>query len=100
MNEEIFLPLPKQYETRGDEVAKWQTRFCVVEKTDCISTNDDNGDDRSLTPMELELGNYDSNRFYYPTKNCRRLKEPVSVSGFQGIFFLPPDVEKAVMAQI
>lgn len=73
---------------------------CVVEKTGCISTNDDNGDDRSLNAMELELGDYSRNRFYYPTQNCRRLTTPIAVRGAQGLFSLPPDVEALVRAQL
>lgn len=73
---------------------------CVVEKTGCISTNDDNGDDRSLTPLELDCGDYSADRFYYPTRNCRRLVEPVKVRGGQGIFILPTDVAAKVLAQI
>ena len=73
---------------------------CVVEKIGCVSTNDDNGDDRSLTPTELELGDYSVNRFYYPTTNLRVLRTPVSVIGKQGLFELPPDIEAAIRTQI
>lgn len=73
---------------------------CVVEKCGCVSTNDDNGDDRSLTSKELELGDYSPGRFYYPTRNLRRLKEPVLVKGMQGLFNLPPEVEALVLKNI
>jgi hypothetical protein len=77
--------------------------LCVVEKTGCASTNDDNGyEHRSacLTSQELALGDYSADRFYYPTRNCRRLKTPVPVIGRQGFFNLPPDVEAAVRKQL
>lgn len=74
--------------------------LCVVDKFGCISTYDDNGDDRSLTRQELELGDYSAGRFYYPTRNCRPLVTPIPVRGMQGLFTLPPDVEKAVRLQL
>lgn len=73
---------------------------CVVEKYGCISTNNDNGDDRSLTELELDLGNYEPNRFYYPTRNLRPMKNPISVIGRQGLFNLPPAVEAEVLRQL
>ena len=73
---------------------------CVVEKFACRSTTDDNGDDRSLTPLELDLGDYGPYRFYFPTRNCRRLKTPVPVFGRQGPFELPPSVAAAVQVEI
>ena len=73
---------------------------CVVHKDGCIATSDDNGDDRSLTHVELELGDYSPGRFYYPTSNCRRLDMPVTVSGKQGIWELAPDIERAVWREL
>ena len=73
---------------------------CVVEKYGCVSTNDDNGDDRILTKQEIDLGGYDAGRFYYPTRHCRRLTKPVPVIGKQGFFDLPPEVESAVKNQL
>lgn len=59
---------------------------CVVRKIGCISTDDDNGDDRTLTEAELACGNYEPHRFYYPTDCCRRLVNPVPIIGRQGPF--------------
>lgn len=73
---------------------------CIVNKYGCSSTNDDNSHDHSLTPMELALGDYSAGRFYFLTRDSRRLKTPVPVTGRQGPFDLPPDVEAAVRAQI
>lgn len=73
---------------------------CVVTKTGCVACSDDNGDDRSLTPLELRLGGYSRGRFYYPTNNLRRLESPVKVNGKQGVFFLPEDIELKVIGQI
>lgn len=73
---------------------------CVVDKRGCVATGDDNGDDRSLTRQEIELGDYSPGRFYYPLRNCRRLREPVTCTGAQGIFLLPPEVEAAVRGQL
>lgn len=73
---------------------------CIVEKLGCVSTDDDMGSDSSLNKIELELGDYSPGRFYYPTRNCRRLVSPVPVRGMQGLFTLPPDVEALVRAQL
>lgn len=73
---------------------------CVVDKTGCVSTDDDNGYDRSLTEQELQLGDYSPGRFYYPTTNCRRLIEPVKCNGRQGLFTLPTDVEALIRAKL
>jgi len=73
---------------------------CVVEKYGCVSTDDDNGDDRSLTVEEVGLGDYSPGRFYYPTRNLRRLKEPVPIKGMQGLFNLPPEVEALVLKNL
>lgn len=73
---------------------------CVVHKIGCRSTNDSNANDPSLTAMELDCGDYSSNRFYYPTGNCRRLVTPVPVVGRQFVFDLPPDVEAKVLATL
>lgn len=73
---------------------------CVVTQNGCVATNDDNGDDRSLTPVELQLGDYSPGRFYYPTSNCRPLRVPVAVIGSQGIFTLPPSVELEVIKNL
>lgn len=73
---------------------------CVVRKTGCLSTHDDNGDDRSLTPDELACGDYSPGRWYFPTTNLRRLTVPVLATGRQGPFDLPPAVLPKVLASI
>lgn len=73
---------------------------CVVTKTNCLSTNDDNGDDRSLTALELDLGNYSADRFYCPTTNLRKLIELVPVKGRQGLFNLSDSEAESVRCQL
>lgn len=70
---------------------------CVVEKTDCLSTNDHHG---SLTATELDCGDYSPNRFYYPTRNLRRLTVPINVTGFQGPFTLQAELEQKILEQL
>lgn len=96
----LYLKMPgKSIQTVYNELPFGKV-VCVVEKTGCVSTNDDNGDDRSLTPVELKVGNYEPNRFYYSTKNVRRLTTPVRVIGSQGVFELPATVESLVRRQL
>lgn len=73
---------------------------CVVRKTGCVPTSGDNGDDRSLTPLELDLGDYSPGRFYYPTADLRPLVRPVGVRGGQFVFDLDPGTEAAVRRQL
>ncbi len=70
---------------------------CVVEKTGCLSTN---YAPPELTAIERAVGNYNRNRFYFPTTNCRRLARPVPVIGHQGVFELPDDVLAKVLEQL
>ncbi len=56
--------------------------------------------ENELTQQEHELGDYSAGRFIYETGLLRPLKVPVAVSGFQGLFNLPADVEAKVMAQL
>ncbi len=58
-----------------------------------------------LSDNEAILGCYHDqgwpcNRFAWMTDNLRALKEPVPVTGSQGFFNLPADVEAQVLAQI
>jgi hypothetical protein len=53
-----------------------------------------------LSAEERAFGDYSEGRFVYTTRNLRALKHPVSVRGYQGIFNLPPDVEKLVRSQL
>lgn len=51
-------------------------------------------------PMERIWGDYGSGRFAWFLADVRPLAEPVGCKGGQGFFFLPPDVEAAVRAQV
>lgn len=73
---------------------------CVVNKTGCHRTESVLMEHLSNGFTELECGDYEPTRFYYPTTNCRRLKTPVPVVGRQFVFDLPPDVEAKVLATL
>lgn len=73
--------------------------ICVVEKTGCVATDTANRTPEPGTPERI-LGNYDAGRFYYPTKNLRRLSTPVPVKGSQGVFELPAETERFVRLQL
>jgi hypothetical protein len=49
---------------------------------------------------ERTMGNYGPGRFAWLTTDLRRLAEPVPCTGRQGLFNLPPDVERAVREQL
>lgn len=49
---------------------------------------------------ERHFGNYQPGRFAWLTKDMRRLGSPVPVTGRQGLFNLPPEVEAAVRRQM
>lgn len=74
---------------------------CVVRVVECVPTRmfgPDGG--RRLSPQEFDLGDYSLGRFAWVTQDCRRLARPVPVVGRQGLFELPPEVQRAVRAQI
>lgn len=74
---------------------------CVVRVVECVPTRMFGPDgSRRLSDEEFELGNYALGRFAWVTEDCRRLARPVPVVGRQGLFELPPEVERAVRAQI
>lgn len=86
--------------------------LCVVEVYDCVRselfhdaverrhgvTSLYKG--RPLTQAEAALGDYSHGRWVWLTRNLRRLTTPVPVTGKQGIFILPPDVEAKVREQL
>lgn len=81
--------------------------LCIVELFECVPTDYFMlKADRAKLPLrtisiqEWELGNYAQGRFAWLTRNLRKFKEPVPVTGQQGFFNLPPDVESAIKAQL
>ena len=68
---------------------------CVVNLHDCQPV-----DDLKVSPLEKVLGNYAVGRFAWLTRHCRPLKNPVPVTGRQGLFNLPAEVEKKVREQL
>lgn len=50
--------------------------------------------------IERIYGDYESGRFGWLLDNIRPLSEPVGCKGGQGFWFLPPDVEEAVKANM
>lgn len=65
---------------------------CVVELYECVPTLE-------VLPSEMEeaLGNYDSGRWAWLTRNLRWLKKPVPVKGRQGFFHV---LEKDILANL
>jgi len=72
---------------------------CVVNMRDCIRT-EKLPYVMNLTPQEMELGDYSPGRYGWVTIQCVKLRDPVPVTGRQGLFNLPPEVEAAVRRQM
>jgi hypothetical protein len=96
----------KLVELLGVDVATWQPPYgcvlCVVELVECVETVQLIGQPRenSFREMQEELwGNYSPGRWFWITRNLRRLARPVPVVGRQGLFNLPPAVEAQVRQQ-
>lgn len=54
-----------------------------------------------LNDEEWQFGNYDEGRFFYRTRNVRRLKTPIKAKGMQCIgWTVPPDIEAKVREQL
>ena len=52
------------------------------------------------TPFELDYGDYTTGRFAWLTANCRRLAKAISVSGGQGLWEIPPQIEQMITDQL
>ena len=95
-----MLAALKSFVPKGEPpiVNKWDLPYgvvvCVVELYGCLPV------ERALYDPEEHFGDYSKGRFAWLTRNCRRLKTPVPVTGHQGFFNLPPDVEAKVRAQL
>ena len=81
--------------------------LCVVEVYDCLSSAEIESRNRTgqadqifIGDDESMLGDYSEGRFAWLTRNVRRLKTPIPVTGKQGFFNLPENVEKAVKLQL
>jgi hypothetical protein len=80
--------------------------LCVVELFDCLPTErfttQTSGADSfiMLSETEADLGNYMPGRFAWRTRNCRELKRPVPLRGYQGIWNLDESAEAAVLAML
>ena len=70
---ELFQNLPYGY------------ALCVVNVVGCIWTT---GCIRIIKDRERELGDYSPSRYAWVTDDRRRLREPVPVTGHQGLFNL------------
>ena len=51
-----------------------------------------------LEESEASLGDYTPGRFAWRTRNCRMLKQPVPLRGYQGIWNLDAQTEAAIKA--
>lgn len=74
--------------------------LCVVELYDVWNTSNTWNKTFPLSALEIELGDYSPGRFGWMTKNLRKLPHPISVTGKQGLFDLPPDVAFEVIRQL
>lgn len=70
---------------------------CVVEVYDCVPTHRIRA---SLADLEISLGNYETGRFAWLTRNLRRLSTPIAITGRQGFFNVPFCVEAEIRAQL
>lgn len=61
---------------------------CIVNLTDCESTNVLNLPSGLLSSQEKLFGDYSANRFGWQTKDCFRLTEPIPFRGQQGMWKL------------
>ena len=78
--------------------------LCVVELYDCVptarfTTQTVAADTHiMLSEAEASLGDYTPGRFAWRTRNCRELKHPVPLRGYQGIWNLDAQTEAAISA--
>ncbi len=72
---------------------------CVVRVFACYESQSDYVK-RMCGHVERMFGDYSFGRFIYFTDNLRRLRTPIPVTGRQGLFNLPSDVEAKVMEQL
>ena len=73
--------------------------LCVVELYDCVPTDLFYGaTPLTISQAESDLGNYTPGRFAWRTRNLRRLKQPVPLRGYQGIWNLDAETESSIRA--
>lgn len=74
---------------------------CVVELIDCIPSSAFHGHQALPLPSrEAALGNYEIGRWIWRTKNLRPLKEPVPITGRQGLWIPCEQDLNKIMSQI
>ena len=71
--------------------------LCVVDLFDCVKAETII---EKISAIEYDLGNYESGRFVWRTKNVRPLPVPIPIKGAQGFFNLPPVIEVSTRGQI
>jgi hypothetical protein len=71
--------------------------LCVVELYDCVPTDQLPG---QMADKELSLGDYTPGRFAWFTRNLRRLRNPVPLTGHQGFWMLPEETWKLISDQL
>lgn len=78
--------------------------LCVVRVFDCregfVVWSNGLSENEQALGYYVDVHNYPCDRWAWMTDNLRKLAEPVDVSGFQGFFELPADVEAKVRAQL
>ena len=78
--------------------------LCVVELYECRPTSHFTTQTVAadslimLDEAEASLGDYTPGRFAWRTRNCRVLKRPVPLRGYQGIWTLDSETEAAIKA--
>ena len=74
--------------------------LCVVQLDDVLPTETAKQRWRALYEEQQYFGDFTDGRFAWFTENLRPLREPVPVTGRQGLFELPRDVELKVREQL
>lgn len=55
---------------------------------------------QTVTPLEIEFGNYDNGRYAWFLENILQLNEPVPCQGALGLWDVPADVQRRITAQL
>ena len=90
----LGMPIAQEF---GITAMRLGCALCVVELYDCVPA------DRvpyQLLPMELSLGDFTPGRFAWLTRNRRPLRNPVPLTGHQGLWELPEETAALIASQL
>lgn len=75
----------------GQYVPDYGHALCMVELFECLPV-----DSIAVKEPERLLGDYSPGRWAWLTRNVQRLRQPVPVTGHQGLFSLTPEEQAAI----